>query len=364
MSIHFISGKPGGGKSLLATMKLLQQLQETNRVIRTNLSLNLTAMQIYLDAKGLSINVLERVLPMTDEETARFYMFRKNDVPANGNLPDFAKYCAENTEAVCYILDELHIFFNARAWAKTGDGAIFYLSQHRKLDDIVFCVTQSIGNVDKQFRSVAQDFTYCRNERVEKFGAFRKGGGFIGKVYMSPVTGMNDQPSEQFAYKLDLAICELYDTSAGVGMTGSSSADKGAKAKGAPLWVIWLLIPVSLLVLWGVTQWILPKALGSGISHTMKDGFDATKKDERPAQTKPEEKRPQAMIGADGQPLKMVSFRSWRDKTGLTQSVTLSNGRRYSTADGLQSFGPNGAQINGVYYAAQTNERPRSDATR
>ena len=48
MSIHFISGKPGGGKTLYSVRLILDELVNGSRPIVTNVSLNLGRLNEYL----------------------------------------------------------------------------------------------------------------------------------------------------------------------------------------------------------------------------------------------------------------------------------------------------------------------------
>lgn len=254
MSIHFISGKPGGGKTLYAVSCLIKSLV-AGRYVVTNIALHLERLQCYIDENhpDLNVHVLERVVLLDDEELGEFWRYRRNnftmslDCVKDDKTIDFSSvYDAEcfNTD---FYLDEVHVKFNARAWQKTGPQAINYLSQHRKLGDNVYMITQSIANVDKQFRSVAQDYNYIRNYRVEKFRGFTRGSNFERKTYLQPVSGNGDTAVEKESFTLDKKIADCYDTSGGVGMGGGGGADKGAKAKGIPLKLIVALVVVGLI---------------------------------------------------------------------------------------------------------------------
>jgi len=112
---------------------------------------------------------------------------------------------------------------------KTGKGCLFYLSQHRKLKDDIICITQSIGNVDKQFRSVAEDFSVMRNEYTAKLRPFRGRGRFTRKTYEQYTGDTSRQvPFEISHFRLDAAgIASCYNTSAGVGILNDSNPCKG-----------------------------------------------------------------------------------------------------------------------------------------
>jgi hypothetical protein len=267
MSIHFISGKPRGGKTLYSVSKIIGSLV-AGRYVVTNVALHLERLQCHLHEKhpDLNVHVLERVVMLDDDMLGEFWRYRRNDftmsldcVKDDRTIDFTAVYDAEcfNTD---FYLDEVHVKFNARSWQKTGPQAINYLSQHGKLGDNVYMITQSIANVDKQFRSVAQDFSYIRNYRVEKFRGFTRGSNFERKTYLQPVSGNSEVPVEKESFTLDKAIAGCYDTSGGVGMPGGAAADKGAKAKGVPLKMIIALVVIGLIGGgWFVNSWVIPK---------------------------------------------------------------------------------------------------------
>lgn len=268
MSIHFRSGKPGGGKTLKAVSDIVAILMSADkRVIVTNIPLNLDKLQHYLHELGSEVHVMTRVYLLTEEETFSFYLFRgplvikmdpvkklttaekKAGIESGGDImPDYADSILHPVSGlgVIYFIDEIHLFFNSREWQDTGKRAIFYLSQHRHMNDVVHCITQSIQNVDGQFRRLAQDFSYVRNHRVEKFKGFRRGDGFVELVYLQPVLTGNEEPCTKTTFKLDLKLASVYSTAGGVGLPGGNAADGGKIVKGFPLktlyWVIGAIV--------------------------------------------------------------------------------------------------------------------------
>ena len=175
-----------------------------------------------------------------------------------GARPDFT---AVKDHGIFYVLDEVHIAFNARAWADTGHEVLYYLSQHRKLGDDVVCITQAINNVDKQFRSVAQDFTYIRNLSKQKAGVFRLPAMFIRSTYAQPATDTS-KPMETGTFKLDVSgLASLYDTAKGVGIHGRAGADTNARKRG----IHWLWFVVGLPVL----LWLVFHYLPLWMTHLM-----------------------------------------------------------------------------------------------
>lgn len=255
MSIHIVLGKPGSGKSLYATNRVIRELIETQRNIVTNLPLRPDRLNEYIQQTYPQANTrfVERVRILSDDEISTFWKFR-----GPGDDP--------GAQGVAYFLDEAHIAFNARDWANIGRGALHYLSQHRKLGDVVWPITQSPGNLDKQFRSVAEDFTLLRNEYTAKFGPFRGRGRFVRKTYLSEPAA-NSEPFETASFSLDAkGIASCYDTAKGIGVHGNK-ADIGRRAKGIP---IWWVIPAALVLALGCV--FVPYLLGKTVTKVMVAG--------------------------------------------------------------------------------------------
>lgn len=251
MPIHVILGKPGSGKSLYATSRLIDELVHGERNVVTNLPLKPDRLNEYLQERYPNVNcrLLDRLRILSDDEMREFWKFRG---------PDWAGD-KDGANGVAYFLDEAHIAFNARDWANLGRGALHYLSQHRKLGDIVWPITQAPGNLDKQFRSVAEDFTVLRNEYTAKFGVFRGRGRFVRKTYLSEPSG-NAEPFETASFVLDKdGIASCYDTAKGIGVHGNK-ADIGRRAKGIP---IILVVPGALLL--ALCCVAIPMLLGRGV---------------------------------------------------------------------------------------------------
>lgn len=257
MSIHFISGKPGGGKTLYSVKLILEELLYGTRTIITNVPMNLVFLNEYLQEKypSRSINLFDRILLIDEEQMGVFYTIRPHGSQGptkltkeqweRGETPDYSKI---SDHGVVYVLDEIHIKFNARAWMETGRDVLFYLSQHRKLGDTVICITQAVNNVDKQFRSVTQDYTYIRNLGKEKLSKFRLPNIFIRQTYNTPATD-NSTPMETGTFRLDVSgLAKCYDTAKGVGIHGRAGADTTERKKGLPWWVAAVAVVVLVLL--------------------------------------------------------------------------------------------------------------------
>lgn len=264
MAIHFISGKPGGGKTLYTVKLIIEELVFGSRCIITNVALNLGALNEYLQKTypSKTIDLFSRVKLLEDEQAWQFFRYRPNglvlpehtkEMWEKGLTPDYSKV---TDSGVLYAIDEIHIGFNARKWMNTGQSVIYYLSQHRKLGDTVLCITQAIGNVDKQFRSVTQDFTYLRNVAKERMGLFNLPSVFIRRTYGEPYSA-NAVAMETGTFKLDVTgLASCYDTAKGVGIHGRGG-DTGEKKKG----IHWLVLVIAIPSIVALLVWGLPKVV-------------------------------------------------------------------------------------------------------
>lgn len=266
MSSVAVSGKPGGSKSYYAfRYRILEELLNGTRPIVTNLEVELDELARYLRRIGRTdIKLCDRIQILEYSQVKEFWRYRgpgadplppiSAESAKQGVRPDFSQV---KDGGVLYVLDELHEHLNAREWSQTGPLVLFYAAKHRHLGDDIIWITQAIENVDKQWRSITQEYIYCRNFGKERFGVFRKGEGFEAVAYLSAFTGSQ---AEQWVhrYKLDKTVAKCYKTS-----VYGKRADVGEKVKGLPIWVLVLLIFVA----GGVVLWLLnevPKFLTSG----------------------------------------------------------------------------------------------------
>lgn len=282
--IHFLVGKPRNGKTLRAMMHIIEQLTTTSRFVVTNMVLRFDLLQELLDARGHNVHVIDRVTQLTDEEVRNFWLYRgggyKLTAPADydekkgahvdyGPLFEDPRFRVGNRllgpdgqpahfRGVAYFIDECHTIWPARGWQGTPRHADFYCSQHGKLNDEVWFITQNVKLVDPNFARLAQDFTYCRNHRIEKHGRFRGDDKFTAKTYPGPVSSGNEVTLNVETYRLDKAVADCYDTSAGVGMPGGGTADAGHRAKGISLRWVWVGLAAAIALIWSGLNWGIP----------------------------------------------------------------------------------------------------------
>lgn len=366
MSVHFISGKPGGGKTLLSVRMIINELVHGSRHVITNVPLNVAAVNEYLQREfpSKSIDLHERLEVLNDEtQTPKFWTVRpgRPEIPILGkedwSRGDKPQYPQIHDGGVLYVIDEIHNFFNARAWMETGRDVLYYLSQHRKLGDTVICITQAIGNVDKQFRSVTQDYTYVRNLNKERMGLFRLPAVFVRKTYGAPATE-NSSPMESGTFTLDVSgYASLYDTSKGVGVYGKL-ADVGERRSGLPWWVFVVGIPLLLIAfahyvpIWtGRYMFGTPKIASSTVV--------ATPQPAQRAEIVPINKTYTTITNAAEQEKKRVVCVAMTMMPGKGWGVALSDGRVFEPGDRrIEQVTARGAVVRGDWFELGQPETP------
>jgi len=251
MAIKFITGVPGGGKSMLAVRLITEELRTGSRDICTNLPLHIGRLcEFMVENYGKSFSAATRIRILKDSEVSDFYKHRgigvevseRNPITINHETVAHLNYSpiARDRGGVLYLLDEAHIFFNARNWADIAKDCLFYVSQHRHLNDDVYLITQRLKNVDAQFRDITQEYIQMTNRRMQKWGPWQAPGGFVAKIYPKPPTNApGETPMETWKFNLDArGLGSCYDTSAGVGLEGGIMADTKRKRKGLPFWTM------------------------------------------------------------------------------------------------------------------------------
>ena len=145
MSVYFVTGNLGGGKSLMAVNRIKEYLQKGFKVA-TNLDINLHHM-FKRDKKNVTLYRLPDKPNLTDFE-----------IIGKGNVS------YDETKNGLIVLDECGTWFNSRSWAdKERQKIINWFLHARKLGwDIIFIV-QNIAIVDKQARlALGEHVVYCK----------------------------------------------------------------------------------------------------------------------------------------------------------------------------------------------------------
>jgi len=177
--------------------------------------------------------------------------------------------------------------FDARAWKNTGAGLTFYVSQHRKADDVVVFITQHLSQVETRIRNITETFVECTNtENKRIFSLFRRRSKLVQEWRYKCPPAPVDRKIEEVLDK-DLAKC--YRTMGGYGVGGRKKPET-KRIRGIP--VYWLLLPV-LAGVWLMTK--APEWIGAGVGKMVKNVSGQA--------TKSEPKKDQTATVDTGQPL-------------------------------------------------------------
>jgi len=197
--ISLVTGKIGGGKTLHCVGLMLRHLAKGGTVV--------TNVDLVWEAVARLAKIRHRV-EVRPEQLVRI------------DLVDSAEWhvgipWGTSVLPVLVVLDEIHLFFNARDWAKTQQlhrGMLSFLSQSRKCCiDVVF-IAQVATTLEKQFRVQCEWEFYCRSVKDIKI----PGLGTLPFNFMLQVKKdvETDKPVSREFRAYDRALFPLYDTRA------------------------------------------------------------------------------------------------------------------------------------------------------
>lgn len=197
VSLH--TGKMGSGKSHEAASKIVLKLSRGGYVY-TNIRLNFDSV-----AELVRLRHRRRIRP----EQIRYI-----DLIDDERWHQAIEWGVQG-EPVLLVLDEIHLWFNARDWAKTEKlhrGMLDFLSQTRKAAiDIVF-ICQSATLLEKQFRVQAEWEFYFRSFQDIYVPIFGKLPFRLRLMVQKDVE--NDKVIRRKIGSYDRAIFGTYDTAA------------------------------------------------------------------------------------------------------------------------------------------------------
>lgn len=233
--IYIFTGKPRAGKSYGAMVEAYREAIGGCRAIIMSASMGVKAGELNALVQErrpeADFDPVQRLRLLNDEEVKNFWCHRI----INGEhvtMP-FTDLGAKATPTL-YVIDEAHIYFDARRWAEAGPELTRYNSQHAKigLGDVVIFVTQFPDLLDKRVRGFAQEYHLFRNLGFEKlFWFFRAPSRFFVGVYYG-VPDRTQKPAEVHYNRIDLRIAGCYDTSAGVGVVGRGAPEMQRRKTG------------------------------------------------------------------------------------------------------------------------------------
>jgi hypothetical protein len=141
--IEVFEGRLGGGKTYSAVVRIVGQLA-VGGIVCTNIELVPEKIAALLVARFGVVMQADQIIKLLDEEV---YQFHKYTPSGTVDLP------------VLVVLDEAHIHFNARDFAKTDKNCretLIFLTQSRKVNTDIIFISQSALNLDKQFARLVQ----------------------------------------------------------------------------------------------------------------------------------------------------------------------------------------------------------------
>ena len=134
--VECFTGLMGGGKSYMAVERASKHFLKAGRVF-TNLQLKFDNIKTWAEE--------EHGILLQDQQYSHLSL---------DELREFPRHITAGTQKnpCLVIIDEAALFFNARDWAKTSKAILEFLTQTRKVDVNIIFITQSIDDIDKQFR--------------------------------------------------------------------------------------------------------------------------------------------------------------------------------------------------------------------
>ena len=138
--IEVFEGRLGGGKTYHAVKRMVKYLA-SGGVVCSNIALKMDAVKAYLRMRYSWEYQEGQYIFLEDEEINQFYKHTPSGTPECPSL---------------VVIDEAHIWLNARDWASVLREMIIFLTQSRKcFTDIIF-ISQSALNIDKQIMRLVQ----------------------------------------------------------------------------------------------------------------------------------------------------------------------------------------------------------------
>ena len=159
--IQIVTGKLGAGKTLYTVMLMYDALCQ-GRTCVTNIAVDWPEM--------VALARRHRRVVLRDEQLVKL------DPGADRNWQESIPFGVDGSFVEVY-LDEIHLFFNARDWAKTNTdakGLLSFLTQSRKARVNVTFIAQEITTVEKQFRVLAEWELYIVSSDHLPLGGLQK----------------------------------------------------------------------------------------------------------------------------------------------------------------------------------------------
>ena len=195
--ISLVTGKIGSGKTLYCVGMIVKHLSK-GLTVYTNIPLNFEEIAKYVRKNSRRIIVEEQLQYVDLVNSAEWHKVIKWGSPGH---------------PVLVLWDEIHLFFNARDWAKTQSlhrDMLSFLSQSRKTDTDVVFIAQVASTLEKQFRVQCEWEYYCRKIKdipVPLFGTLP-----INRMLLVQKDCESDKPISRSMVMYDRRLFPCYDT--------------------------------------------------------------------------------------------------------------------------------------------------------
>ncbi|HEY1663067.1 MAG TPA: hypothetical protein VGI03_11670 [Verrucomicrobiae bacterium] len=184
-----------------------------------------------------------------------------------GQVPNFefrtSDMCA--MRGVDYWKDEAHKSYPPMYYQKVGAQADWYITEMRRLDDNASWISQHPEKVDKNFRRLTTEWWQVQNmAKTPLFLGVTVGKRFRFHWYCQPEMPTRlDKPTSSGWYRLDPSkrLHDLYDTMATSSMMGNSLVLHGEKHKGRSP-VVWAYAALAVLL----AAIVIPRVLDYGMT--------------------------------------------------------------------------------------------------
>jgi Zonular occludens toxin (Zot) len=141
--IECYEGRLGGGKTYSAVVRIVDHLRRGG-LVATNVELKWDRIVEYVGDRFGVVVESDQIIRLADEQIGLFHRHTPSGTPG---LP------------VLVVIDEAHLTFNSRDYAKTDKlyrETLTFLTQSRKVHTDVIFISQSVLNMDKQFMRLVQ----------------------------------------------------------------------------------------------------------------------------------------------------------------------------------------------------------------
>lgn len=147
MALRIFDGIPGMGKTYSSMFLEILPHLAAGGVVVTNIEIKSEGIAVYLKERYGKVFNPDRIIILEEEECPNFFR----------HTPKGAEDCP-----VLVVLDEVHLWFNSRDWAKSDANLreTFQLAtQHRKFHLDIILISQHLSNIDGQFLKLVAGLT-------------------------------------------------------------------------------------------------------------------------------------------------------------------------------------------------------------